>query len=208
MAEVTKTCKRHGCRLKYCDSENNDTACKYHPGKPMFHDLKKGWTCCNQKAYDWDEFERLPPCAQGPHSDEDPNANATNQDQFFKSSTVSNAQKAIDKDQATIKVRTIDDFNKEEEAKKKKLEEELAKTEPAKQVFVTPKGLHKCTNKGCLKEYEPETNADDACHFHDGQPIFHDLKKFWSCCKTETYDWDDFMKLPTCKTGRHAPKYV
>lgn len=38
-------CKRNGCKKAY--EENNPTACHYHPGKPIFHDLKKGWTCCN-----------------------------------------------------------------------------------------------------------------------------------------------------------------
>ena len=38
--------------------------------------------------------------------------------------------------------------------------------------------------------------------------LFHDLKKFWTCCKSDTYDWDDFMKLPKCKTGLHNPKYI
>ena len=52
-------CKRNGCRMKYCEEDNNDTICKHHPGKPMFHDLKKGWTCCNKIVYDWDEFEKI-----------------------------------------------------------------------------------------------------------------------------------------------------
>lgn len=49
-----KKCKRHGCRQQYQDSENTDTSCNYHPGKPIFHDTKKGWTCCNKIVYDWD----------------------------------------------------------------------------------------------------------------------------------------------------------
>lgn len=38
------------------ESENGPEACNYHSGKPLFHDLKKGWTCCNMIVYDWDEF--------------------------------------------------------------------------------------------------------------------------------------------------------
>ena len=40
-------CKRNGCRKSFIPSENNAESCKFHPGKPIFHDLKKGWTCCN-----------------------------------------------------------------------------------------------------------------------------------------------------------------
>ena len=67
--EVSKMCKRNGCRKKYLESENNDQACHYHPGKPIFHDLKKGWDCCNKISWDWDEFQKLPTCAVGKHTD-------------------------------------------------------------------------------------------------------------------------------------------
>ena len=62
-----------------------------------------------------------------------------------------------------------------------------------------------CGNKGCTKKhFIDDENADDACNYHTGEPVFHDLKKYWSCCTTKvTYDWDDFMKLPTCAVGRH-----
>jgi hypothetical protein len=49
-------CERHGCKKKFDPKNNSATSCQYHPGKPLFHDLKKGWTCCNVIVYDWDEF--------------------------------------------------------------------------------------------------------------------------------------------------------
>lgn len=61
-------CKRNGCKKAYNEAENNDEACKYHSGKPIFSDLKKGWTCCNKIVYDWDEFMKLPTCATGRHT--------------------------------------------------------------------------------------------------------------------------------------------
>lgn len=64
-----KKCKRNGCRQQYEDSTNNDTSCSYHPGKPIFHDTKKGWTCCQKIVYDWDEFEKIKGCAVGSHTD-------------------------------------------------------------------------------------------------------------------------------------------
>jgi hypothetical protein len=102
-------------------------------------------------------------------------------------------------------IKSIDDYKKEEAAKKAKAEEEAAKE---KKIFVTPAGKHKCVNKGCLKEFDPAENDEGSCSYHPGNPIFHDLKKFWDCCKKETYDWDDFVALPTCKKGKHVPKYV
>jgi len=173
----------------------------------LFHDLKKGWTCCNQIVYDWDEFEKIVPCTVGAHTDKDPNASG-DQGDFYKSGTVGNAQKALDKEEQAIKIRSIDDFNREEEEKRKKAEADRLAKEGERKVFVTPSGKHKCSNKGCLKEFDPTTNEDQSCNYHPGEPIFHDLKKFWSCCQAETWDWDEFVKLPTCKVGKHTPKYA
>ncbi|MFO0131381.1 MAG: cysteine and histidine-rich domain-containing protein [bacterium] len=96
----------------------------------------------------------------------------------------------------------IDDFEKKMAIEK----EEAKKNEKPKTIFISPKGFYKCVNKGCLKEYDP--NNEGECNYHKGGPVFHDCVKFWSCCKTETWDWDDFMKLPTCTVGKHEPKYV
>ena len=60
-----KKCLRGGCLKKYTESQNTSSSCKYHPGKPLFHDLKKGWTCCNVIVYDWEEFEKIVPCSVG-----------------------------------------------------------------------------------------------------------------------------------------------
>jgi hypothetical protein len=124
--------------------------------------------------------------------------------------------------------KSIDDFNREQEAKKKEKELEDASTcvlyerivEKPKSVFVTPKGNNKCMNKGCLKEYDPKDEAalgNEACRYHPGEACFHDLKKFWTCCKVvlsyifvqvEKYDWDEFMAIKPCAVGKHTPKMV
>ncbi|KAM3145842.1 hypothetical protein pb186bvf_002137 [Paramecium bursaria] len=191
-------CVRNGCKKPYAQEENNDQACKYHPGKPIFHDLKKGWTCCNVIVYDWDEFQKLPTCAVGQHTSQ-----AEEQQQgFFQSSTVQNAQNGLQKfAEQPQQVKNINDYNKEQEAKQK----EQQPTE--KKPFLTPNGKYKCANKGCLKEYD-QNIPDQVCNHHPGEPIFHDLKKYWTCCKVEKYDWDEFMKLPTCKQGQHNPKMI
>lgn len=59
MSEELKKCRRGGCNKKFLESENTATSCNFHPGKPLFHDTKKGWTCCNKVAYDWDEFAKI-----------------------------------------------------------------------------------------------------------------------------------------------------
>ena len=64
-AQVKKRCKRPGCGQFYTDAENGAGSCSFHNGKPIFHDLKKGWTCCGQEAWEWSEFEKLKGCCLG-----------------------------------------------------------------------------------------------------------------------------------------------
>ena len=77
--DTKKVCKRQGCSKQYTDQENNETACKFHDGKPIFHNLKKGWTCCNITVYEWDEFQKIQGCKVGTHTCH------TQETQFFKS---------------------------------------------------------------------------------------------------------------------------
>jgi len=55
-------------------------------------------------------------------------------------------------------------------------------------------GKFVCSNLGCTKRtFIEEENSDSACNFHKGAPVFHDLKKYWSCCKDKvTYEFEEF----------------
>jgi hypothetical protein len=202
--ETKKQCSRKGCLKKYADSENSDTACFYHDGKPMFHDVKKGWTCCNVIVYDWDEFMKIQGCKVGSHTDV-----VQSEEGFFKSSTVSNAEKGLNKFSDGGNATKVKDI-KEYEEEQRKIEEEKKKkeSEKPKEIIKSSDGKYFCGNPGCsTKTYNPDINNEGDCQHHLGQPVFHDRKKFWNCCKQEAYDWDDFMKLPACAVGKHVPKY-
>lgn len=62
-----------------------------------------------------------------------------------------------------------------------------------------------CRRRGCNAQYSPSASRDDEeCVHHPGQPIFHEGSKGWGCCKKRVLEFDEFMKLPGCKTkGRH-----
>ena len=100
-----KRCKRHGCLKHYAEEDNGEGQCHFHPGQPIFHDLKKGWTCCNKIVFDWDEFQKLPTCATGIHTDNKDDAQG-----FFQSGTVKTAATAIKKEEG--KAIVINDINK------------------------------------------------------------------------------------------------
>lgn len=106
-----KRCKRHGCLKHYDEVDNVEGACHFHPGQPIFHDLKKGWTCCNKIVYDWDDFQKLPTCATGKHTDNKEEALG-----FFKSNTVKIATDALDKEkqrkEQQVVIQDINKYNK------------------------------------------------------------------------------------------------
>jgi disease resistance protein len=201
--DTKKICKRQGCRKEFTEIENSETACKYHDGKPIFHNLKKGWTCCNITVYDWDEFQKIQGCKVANHTSE-------NQDtEFFKSQTVSNAEKGIQKfsnSEVKTEVKSIQQY--EEEQKRKEEEKKKLEQNKPREIIKANDGKYYCGNPGCAdKTFDPENNHDGSCKHHTALPVFHEIKKMWACCKQETYDWDDFMKLPQCTVGKHTPKY-
>ncbi len=129
-SKIEIKCLRPGCGKKYFEECNTDTSCYFHDGKPIFHDVKKGWTCCNKTVYDWDEFTKLAGCKNGKHCPIKQEA------QFFKSNTVSNAQAGIERVVVnnnvpiTAPTKSIEDYEKEQKAKEEakiKAEEEKPK---------------------------------------------------------------------------------
>ncbi|VDD77345.1 unnamed protein product [Mesocestoides corti] len=64
----------------------------------------------------------------------------------------------------------------------------------------------RCYNKGCGKEFNSEENESNACQYHPGEPIFHDAKKKWSCCKKYSTDFGEFLSIKGCTVGRHNPE--
>lgn len=120
--DIKKKCKRQGCNREYTESENTSTSCYYHDGKPIFHDIKKGWTCCEIIVYDWDEFMKIKGCKVGCHTTE-----ASVKPDFFKSQTVSTAQKGIDNN-PTQSVKDVKEYEKEQ----KRIEDEKKLKEEAK----------------------------------------------------------------------------
>lgn len=74
-------CTRPGCGADFDPSaasnggsssgsgSTQDTACRYHPGAPVFHEGSKSWSCCrerNKPVLEFDEFLAIAGCAEEP----------------------------------------------------------------------------------------------------------------------------------------------
>jgi len=69
-----------------------------------------------------------------------------------------------------------------------------------------PDAERTCCHKGCGNKYRERDNADDACKYHPGPPLFHEGRKGWQCCDRHVLDFDEFMTIPPCTTGRHSDR--
>mmetsp|Transcript_16211 Transcript_16211/g.42043 ORF Transcript_16211/g.42043 Transcript_16211/m.42043 type:complete len:308 (+) Transcript_16211:212-1135(+) len=65
---VGTECKRKACKNCYQGEQSNETECKHHPGKPVFHDCEKYWTCCadRKRVLDFNDFLNIPGCTVAP----------------------------------------------------------------------------------------------------------------------------------------------
>ena len=70
---------------------------------------------------------------------------------------------------------------------------------PALEIY----GPHR--SRGSNSERTSADNSDTACRYHVKPPVFHETRKYWSCCPRKiAYDWETFMAIPGCQIGRHS----
>ncbi|KAG9003367.1 hypothetical protein FRB90_011194 [Tulasnella sp. 427] len=68
----------------------------------------------------------------------------------------------------------------------------------------------RCLRNGCKATFvsEEESRKGDSenatCVYHPKSPIFHEGSKGYQCCKPKVLEFDEFLKIPGCKTGKHV----
>uniref|UniRef100_A0A7S4B2U6 CHORD domain-containing protein n=1 Tax=Chrysotila carterae TaxID=13221 RepID=A0A7S4B2U6_CHRCT len=63
----------------------------------------------------------------------------------------------------------------------------------------------RCKNYGCQCEFDESSNHEAACRHHKSPPVFHDTRKWWSCCEgTKVYSFDELFQIPGCQVGAHS----
>lgn len=101
----TVACTRFGCKQRF-QKGGPYPDCIYHKAPPVFHETAKFWSCCpDKKAYDWDAFQNIPGCQSGVCTD----VKEEGAKKFLGGSDMRDKVEAI-------KLKSIDDFNKSEEA--------------------------------------------------------------------------------------------
>lgn len=57
-----------------------------------------------------------------------------------------------------------------------------------------------CKRKNCGATYNGTARDNEECTHHPGAPIFHEGSKGWTCCKRRVLEFDEFLRIPGCKT--------
>ncbi|KAI9888345.1 MAG: hypothetical protein M1814_000552 [Vezdaea aestivalis] len=192
---MAKKCVHKGCGKDFSD-ENE--ACTYHPGPPIFHEGQKGWKCCKPRTLTFDEFMSIPPCTTGKHSTID--------------DTPVEAKKPPPDEADIPKVKPISrDTLPVPSAQARHPQTPPVSSSPAPPesdsddpTLPIPSGKT-CQRRGCEGQSTADGKRDvESCVHHPGQPIFHEGSKGWTCCKRRVLEFDEFMKIQGCKTkNRH-----
>lgn len=215
------TCMNKGCLVKeYRMSENHETACVYHPKGPVFHEGLKGWACCDKRVTDFNDFLAIPGCTRGPHCSvaqvEEAAAETKTVEEKGDEGAAVDAALVMKKDEKSG-VETYGMAVETCTAAPTKTPPKTAKAHKVKEPVISEENCHDpldailtpgmiCQRPGCKALYstELEPRKDDECSFHTGIPVFHEGSKGWSCCpKRKVLEFEEFLKIKGCHTGRH-----
>ncbi|CCL99326.1 uncharacterized protein FIBRA_01344 [Fibroporia radiculosa] len=203
-------CTRRGCGKDYNVEDNASDGCTYHPGGPIFHEGLKSWSCCsdvNKPVLDFDEFMKLPGCARGPHTDEVPevlapkSSSANVELKMTESQTITETYVSGPSESAMPPLKAQPPVTTAPPAPVVEDEDDLS-------VPVQP-GTS-CKRNGCKTVFESDdiNRVGDGpgalCTYHPKTPIFHEGSKGYLCCKRRVLEFDEFLKIEGCKTGRHV----
>ncbi|KAF2486925.1 HSP20-like chaperone [Neohortaea acidophila] len=196
---MASKCVHKGCGKVFSDP---DEPCIYHPGPPEFHEGQKGWKCCKPRVLTFDEFMTIPPCTTGKHSTVDDTPAPTpkaNNDEVEAKIRAQTEQAAANLTPAVARVAVS---AQPPPATSSPAPPEDEDDDPDLPI---PSGAT-CKRRGCGQTYTAGQDRDaEQCVHHPGQALFHEGSKGWTCCKKRVLEFDEFMRIPGCKTkSRHC----
>lgn len=217
MPKTLLQCYNKGCLKKFDPDENAPDACVHHPGKPVFHDAYKSWSCCKAKTTDFTEFLNIKGCTKSYHLDqkppESPKPERKIDPELEAQLEAANKEKAAVRAQITpiIRPNENDPLVRLKSSIGSSLTPLLSKLSLEKKVDAP--GIEAdnivtvgttCKNAGCRQTYKGEQSNLDTCFYHAGYPIFHEGMKYWTCCQRKTSDFANFLEQQGCTSGNHV----
>ncbi|BGP53936.1 hypothetical protein JCM8202v2_001508 [Rhodotorula sphaerocarpa] len=209
---ATAVCTRRGCGKRFDPADNGDAACSFHPGGPVFHEGLKSYSCCadtNKPVTDFEDFMKLPPCATGSHSLEPSAESAQSASNAAGSGTTNGTREPVSAPAPVSSDKVFKSANALPMPKPKAEKQDAAAATPspaAEYVEVqddpdatVQKGT-RCKRKACGEEYDGSERTDEVCNYHPG---VHEGSKGYSCCKRRVLEFDEFLRIEGCRTGRH-----
>ncbi|GAA5996355.1 cysteine and histidine-rich domain-containing protein [Rhodotorula paludigena] len=212
---ATVTCTRRGCGKSFDPAHNDSPECSFHPGAPVFHEGLKSWSCCadtNKPVTDFDDFMKLAPCATGTHSSEPVEpakpvvTSAAAAPAAGPSSTSADGKEtygAAAPTEPASKLPPLPSAPKLAHQDKVQKPASTPYVEEQDDPAVEIKTGMRCKRKACGHEYDGQDRTDEECRYHAGVPIFHEGSKGYSCCKRRVLEFDEFLRIEGCRTGRH-----
>lgn len=217
MPKTLLQCYNKGCLKKFDPDENAPDACVHHPGKPVFHDAYKSWSCCKAKTTDFTEFLNIKGCTKSYHLDqkppESPKPERKIDPELEAQLEAANKEKAAVRAQITpiirpnendplVRLKSSIGSSLTPLLSKLSLEKKVDAPEIEADNIVTVGTT--CKNAGCRQTYKGEQSNLDTCFYHAGYPIFHEGMKYWTCCQRKTSDFANFLEQQGCTSGNHV----
>ncbi|KAJ7273193.1 chord-domain-containing protein [Mycena rebaudengoi] len=208
-------CTRRGCGREF--SEASVERCTFHSGAPVFHEGLKSWSCCSdvyKPVMEFDEFMKIPPCTETErHTNEAPEveapkASASAFANLTMTETGSDGQEVYSSNIAPVSSQPIETVAPAV-VRPTVVEEEDDLNIPVS--AGTP-----CRRTACGVVFTSDdvnrigNGEGTVCTYHPSPPIFREGSKGYLCCKRRVLEFDEFLKITGCKTGRHVftPKIV
>jgi len=202
--DVPFKCGRNGCGVEFCERDNTDIACRFHPDNVLFHEGLKGWKCCTKRETDFDDALKIPGCAVGRHVPEEPKLAKSKSSQTTSALPtemevhLSGDGKEVYSDKRALRPTTTTTSTTSTLASPPVPKKEMS--DPPDAVILPGT---KCNHATCSATYVDESSRIELCTYHSGVPLFHEGSKGWTCCKTKALEFDELFKIEGCTEGRH-----
>ena len=161
--------------------------------------MNLGWKCCKPRVLTFDEFMEIPPCTTGKHStiDDTPAPEPKPSDEDVEAKIREQNEKAAALPPPVARIPVAAQTPRASSPAPPEDEDD----DPD---IPIPDGAS-CRRKGCGATYQSgQSREGEECVHHPGQALFHEGSKGWTCCKKRVLEFDEFMKIPGCKTkDRH-----